>query len=141
MKTLMRYLLAAALLIAGAATMQGQVLRDADFNSIGRINTNGVVRDADSRSLGEFEADGTVKDRNGAVRGKIVRLEIFDPSGAVRVGYISNNGEVRDGESNLVGTVSLGDGKVSDAAGNTLGYARGVRVDWIACYYLFHMFE
>ena len=140
MKTLMRIIMVVALLMAGAVTAGAQVLRDANFNSIGRINTNGVVRDGDGRSLGEFNTDGTVKDRDGRVRGKIVRLEIFSPAGE-RVGYITSEGEVRDGESRVIGAVSLGDGKVSDAAGNTLGFARGVRVDWIACYYLFKMFD
>ena len=140
MKTLMKIIMVVALLMAGAVAGEAQVLRDANFNSIGRINTNGVVRDGDGRSLGEFNTDGTVKDRDGRVRGKIVRLEIFNAAGE-RVGYITSEGEVHDGESRVIGAVSLGDGKVSDASGNTLGFARGVRVDWIACYYLFKMFN
>ncbi len=48
MKRIRLYMMAALLAIAGffATSTSAQVLRDADFNSIGRINGNGVVRDA-----------------------------------------------------------------------------------------------
>jgi hypothetical protein len=59
----------------------------------------------------------------------------------VRIGYINNDGTVRDGESNVLGYISISDGKVSDAEKQTIGFARGVRVDWIACYYFFGMFD
>ncbi len=140
MKTYFKYLLVTVLLATAWPALPAQVLRDADFNSIGRINTNGMVRDEAGKSLGEFSADGTVIGRNGEVKGKISRLEIFDTAGA-RIGYINSDGTVHDGESHELGTVSLGDGKVSDAKGSTLGFARGIRVDWIACYYFFHMFD
>ena len=67
-------------------------------------------------------------------------LEIFDTEGA-RIGYINTDGTVRDGESNVMGYISISDGKVSDSEKKTIGFARGVRVDWIACYYFFHFFE
>ena len=109
MKRIRLYITAIVLAIAGimATGASAQVLRDADFNSIGRINGNGVVRDGTGRSAGSFDADGTV----------------------------------RDGESNVLGYISINDGKVTDAEKKTVGFARGVRVDWIACYYFFHMFE
>ena len=99
----------AVLAIVGMTATQAsaQVLRDADFNSIGRINGNGVVRDGTMHSIGSFDADGTV----------------------------------RDGESNVLGYISINDGKVTDAEKKTIGFARGVRVDWIACYYFFHFFD
>lgn len=140
MKTIVKYIIALVMLLAAWTGAQAQVLRDADFNSIGRINTNGMVRDEAGKALGEFSADGTVLGRSGKVMGKISRLEIFNPEG-VRIGYINSDGTVHDGESKALGTVSLGDGKVADAKGNTLGFARGIRVDWIACYYFFHMFD
>ena len=109
MKPIRLYITATVLALAGImATQAGaQVLRDADFNSIGRINGNGVVRDATGRSAGLFDDDGTV----------------------------------RDGESNLLGCISINDGKVTNANKETIGFARGVRVDWIACYYFFHFFD
>ena len=109
MKRIRLYVTAVVLAVAGMMAMSAgaQVLRDADFNSIGRINGNGVVRDATGRSAGSFDADGTV----------------------------------RDGESNVLGNISINDGKVTDAAKQTIGFARGVRVDWIACYYFFHFFK
>ena len=142
MKRLRLYMTAVVLAVAGMMAMSAgaQVLRDADFNSIGRINGNGVVRDGAGRSIGTFEADGTVRDVKGTAVGKIKDLEIFDMADA-RIGYINTDGTVRDGESNVLGYISINDGKVSDAQKQTIGFARGVRVDWIACYYFFHFFE
>ena len=124
MKRIRLYLTAVVLAIAGMTAMSAgaQVLRDADFNSIGRINGNGVVRNATMHSVGSFDADGTVRNASG-------------------IGYINTDGTVRDGESNVLGYISINDGKVTDAEKKTIGFARGVRVDWIACYYFFGFFE
>ena len=142
MKRFRLYITAAVLALAGimASSTNAQVLRDADFNSIGRINGNGVVRDATGRSAGLFDDDGTVRDVKGTAVGVIKELEIFDTTGN-RIGYINPDGTVRDGESNLLGCISINDGKVTNANKETIGFARGVRVDWIACYYFFHFFD
>jgi len=142
MKRFRLYITVVVLAIAGIMTTgaSAQVLRDADFNSIGRINGNGVVRDGSGRSAGSFDADGTVRNVTGTAMGMIKELEIFDMAGN-RIGYINNDGTVRDGESNVLGYININDGKVTDAQKQTIGFARGVRVDWIACYYFFHMFE
>ena len=141
MKRMKLYMTALVLALAGILATQAsaQVLRDADFNSIGRINGNGVVRDATGHSAGSLDADGTVLVKGTAV-GVIKDLEIFDTQGT-RIGYISTDGTVHDGESNVLGYISISDGKVTDAEKKTIGYARGVRVDWIACYYFFHFFD
>ena len=142
MKRIRLYITAVVLAIAGimATGASAQVLRDADFNSIGRINGNGVVRDDKGRSIGTFDADGTVRKNDGTALGVIKQLEIFDPAGT-RIGFISTDGTVNDGESNVLGYISINDGKVSDAEKKTIGFARGVRVDWIACYYFFNFFK
>ncbi len=142
MKRIRLYFTAMVLALAGImATQAGaQVLRDADFNSIGRINGNGVVRNEAGRSIGTFDADGTVRDNTGQSRGVIKQLEIFDTAGS-RIGYINTDGTVRDGESNVLGYISINDGKVTNAQKQTIGFARGVRVDWIACYYFFRLFD
>jgi len=142
MKRMRLYMTALVLALAGivATDASAQVLRDADFNSIGRINGNGVVRDDTGRSAGSFDADGTVLNVKGVAVGVIKDLEIFDTQGT-RIGYISTDGTVRDGESNVLGYISINDGKVTDAQKQTIGFARGVRVDWIACYYFFHFFD
>lgn len=142
MKRIRLYLTAVVLAIAGMTAMSAgaQVLRDADFNSIGRINGNGVVRNATMHSVGSFDADGTVRNASGTAVGSIKQLEIFDTEGT-RIGYINTDGTVRDGESNVLGYISINDGKVTDAEKKTIGFARGVRVDWIACYYFFGFFE
>ena len=142
MKRIRLYMTAIVLAMAGIMAMgvHAQVLRDADFNSIGRINGNGVVRDGTGRSAGSFDADGTVRDAKGNAVGAIKQLEIFDTEGK-RIGYINTDGTVRDGESNVLGYISINDGKVTDAEKKTLGFARGVRVDWIACYFFFHFFD
>ncbi|MBR0494087.1 MAG: hypothetical protein IJJ83_10085 [Muribaculaceae bacterium] len=142
MKKFRLYMTVVVLAIAGIMTTgaSAQVLRDADFNSIGRINGNGVVRDATGRSAGLFDDDGTVRDVKGTAVGVIKELEIFDTTGN-RIGYINPDGTVRDGESNLLGCISINDGKVTNANKETIGFARGVRVDWIACYYFFHFFD
>lgn len=142
MKRIRIYITAMVLALAGimATEVSAQVLRDADFNSIGRINGNGVVRDETGRSAGSFDADGTVRDVAGKAIGMIKQLEIFDMAGE-RIGYINNDGTVRDGQSNVLGYISINDGKVTDAQKQTIGFARGVRVDWIACYYFFDMFK
>ena len=142
MKKFRLYITVVVLALAGmmATDASAQVLRDADFNSIGRINGNGVVRDATMHSIGSFDTDGTVRDIKGTAVGVIKELEIFDTEGN-RIGYINTDGTVHDGESNTLGYISINDGKVSDAAKQTIGFARGVRVDWIACYYFFHFFD
>ena len=142
MKTLRLYIAAIVLTLSGimATGASAQVLRDADFNSIGRINGNGVVRDDKGRSIGTFDADGTVRNSAGTELGVIKQLEIFDPAGT-RIGFISTDGTVNDGESNVLGYISINDGKVSDAEKKAIGFARGVRVDWIACYYFFNFFK
>ena len=132
-------LLLAAALIAPQA--QAQVLRDADYNAIGRINGNGNVRTSDYHSLGSFENDGRVLNASGNEVARIKRMEIFAPDGTTRLGFITSDGTVRDGESNVLGQVSLNDGRVTDAEHNTLGFARGIRVDWIACYFFFNLFK
>ena len=142
MKKIRLYMTIVVLALAGAMSTQvgAQVLRDADFNSIGRINGNGVVRDQSMHSIGSFDADGTVRDAKGNAVGTIKQLEIFNTEGA-RIGYINTDGTVHDGESNTLGYISINDGKVTDAEKQTIGFARGVRVDWIACYYFFHFFQ
>lgn len=142
MKKIRLYITALVLALAGimATGASAQVLRDDDFNSIGRINGNGVVRDATGRSAGSFDADGTVRNVAGTAVAVIKQLEIYDMQGT-RIGYINTDGTVRDGESNVLGNININDGKVTDADKKTIGFARGVRVDWIACYYFFHLFE
>ena len=142
MKRIRLYFMVAVLALVGMMTTEAsaQVLRDADFNSVGRINGNGVVRDATMHSIGSFDADGTVRDVKGNPVGVIKELEIFDTEGN-RIGYINTDGTVHDGESNTLGYISINDGKVSNAAKQTIGFARGVRVDWIACYYFFRFFD
>ena len=142
MKKFRLYITAVVLALTGIMATQAdaQVLRDADFNSIGRINGNGVVRDETGRSAGSFDADGTVLNVKGTAVGVIKELEIFDTAGN-RIGYINTDGTVRDGESNILGYISINYGKVTDAEKKTIGFARGVRVDWIACYYFFHFFD
>lgn len=141
MKRFRLYMAVVVLAIAGIMATQAsaQVVRDADFNSIGRINGNGVVRDATGRSAGSFDADGMVRDVKGTAVGVIKELEIFDMDGT-RIGYINTDGTVRDGESNVLGYINITDGKVTDAEKKTIGFARGVRVDWIACYFFFQFF-
>ncbi len=142
MKKLRLYLMVVVMALIASMTTgaSAQVLRDADFNSIGRINGNGVVRDVTMHSIGSFDADGTVRDAKGNTLGTIKQLEIFNNEGT-RIGYINTDGTVNDGESNVLGYISISDGKVSDAQKQTIGFARGVRVDWIACYYFFRFFE
>ena len=141
MKQFRLYVTVAVLALAGMWTtaVSAQVLRDASYTSIGRINGNGVVRDGTMHSIGSFDADGTVRDVAGKAVGTIKQLEIFDTAGG-RIGYINTDGTVRDGQSNVLGYININDGKVSDAQKQTIGFARGVRVDWIACYYFFHFF-
>jgi len=142
MKQIRLYMTAIVLALAGimATGVDAQVLRDADFNSIGRINGNGVVRDQNMHSMGSFDADGTVRNTAGVALATIKQLEIYDAAGS-RIGYINPDGTVRDGQSNVLGYISINDGKVTDAQKQTIGFARGVRVDWIACYYFFHFFD
>lgn len=140
MKRLFTYIAIVMMALCWSNQGSAQVLRDADYNSVGRIAGNGLVRDASQRSIGSFEADGTVKDKAGVTRGRINRLEIFNATGT-RIGYIKTDGTVCDGESNVLGTINLNDGKVVDASHRVLGFARGIRVDWIACYYFFDFFK
>ncbi len=139
-----RFKLYAVMLVLALSSLamgaNAQVLRDADFNSVGRISANGIIRDATAHSVGSFDPDGTIRSKSGEALGKIVRLDILDAEGN-RVGFITSDGSVRDGENNELGKVNLSDGKVTNAEQEVLGYARGIRVDWIACYYFFGFFD
>ena len=86
MKRFRLYITAAVLALAGimASSTNAQVLRDADFNSIGRINGNGVVRNEAGRSVGTFDADGAVRDNTGKELGVIKQLEIFNTDEEIR---------------------------------------------------------
>ena len=138
MKTLKSYILLAVMVLA--LSTQAQVLRNADYQAMGRISPNGMVRNAESISLGSFEPDGTGCAREGHPLGRINRLEICDIDGN-RIGYINTNGVVHNREGEVMGTISLSDGKVTNAKHEVLGYARGIRVDWIACYFFFEFFK
>lgn len=142
MKHLRSYLVLLVAMLSSwlCSPASAQVLRDADYNSVGRIAGNGLVRDASQRTIGSFESDGSIRNKAGLTLGRINRLEIFDDAGT-RIGYINSDGTVRDGESQLLGTINLSDGKVTNAEGRVLGFARGIRVDWIACYYFFDFFK
>ena len=140
MKRLFTYIAIVMMALCWSNQGSAQVLRDADYNSVGRIAGNGLVRDASQRSIGSFEADGTVKDKAGVTRGRINRLEIFNASGT-RIGYIKTDGTVCDGESNVLGTINLNDGKVVDASHRVLGFARGIGLDGIAFSYFFDFFK
>jgi len=135
--------LASLLLVFTLATTihsQAQVLRNADYQNIGRINGNGVIRDANGYALGSFERDGSLHDANGKRLGVINKYDILDANGN-RLGYISTDGTVRSGDGQILGNISISDGKVTDGNHQTIGYARGIRVDWIACYYFFNFFK
>lgn len=124
-----------------AVSASAQSLRDGEYNYIGKISPNGTVRDATYNAIGFFNADGTVADKNGTVRGRVNRdLNIYD-NGDKRIGFINVDGTVRDGESNVLGKIDRNSGKVSDANGNTIGYAHGVSMLWIAAYYFFDFFD
>lgn len=138
MKLLKTYILLAIMALAIGA--QAQVLRDADYQPMGRISPNGMVRNANSMAIGSFEPDGKVCNREGMPQGHIKRLEIFNNEN-VRVGFINTNGVVHNGEGEMLGTINLSDGKVTNAKNEVLGYARGIRVDWIACYFFFDFFK
>ena len=56
----------------------------------------------------------------------IKQLEIFNTE-STRIGYINTDGTVRDGEGNVLGYISINDGKVTDGQKQTIGFARGVR--------------
>ena len=127
------------------ASIMGPIMNNLSHIFYALVTTIGVLFAANGEliaklSAGSFDADGTVRSVKGVAVGVIKELEIFDTEGN-RIGYISTDGTVRDGESNVLGYISINDGKVTDAEKQTIGFARGVRVDWIACYYFFHFFE
>ena len=57
----------------------GQDLRDRNYATVGRIDSDGTVRDRNYATVGHINSDGTVRDRNYAT-----------------VGHIDNDGTVRD---------------------------------------------
>lgn len=128
-------------MVLGATNASAQVIRDSNFESIGRISPNGVVRDGDYRAVGFFNPDGTVADRHGNVVGRITRDNKFLNTDGERVGYANLDGSVHDGESRLLGRVDLKTGKVTDREGKTIGYANSLPLSKIACYFFFDFFK
>lgn len=137
MKALKAHIVTIALLLAAclATGASSQTLRDANYHNMGRISPNGVVRGANSQSIGFFDSDGTVRDSNNKAIGKIKAMQIYDNSGT-RIGYVNTDGTVHDGESRTLGKIDR-NGKVTDASQKVIGYAQGVKYEWIACYYFF----
>ncbi|MBR5101938.1 MAG: DUF3659 domain-containing protein, partial [Muribaculaceae bacterium] len=86
-----------------------------------------------------FDKDGSVRDAAFNYLGKVQGLQIYDIEGA-RIGYINNDGTVRDGESNALGKIDKS-GEVTDMEGNVLGYAENINYGWIACYFFFNFFK
>ena len=137
MKTFKLYIVAIILglmpfLVPGS---KAQTLRDANYHNMGRISPNGIVRDASSQSIGFFDSDGTVRDHKNKALGKIKAMQVYNNAGT-RIGYVNTDGTVHDGESRTIGKIDR-NGKVTDANQKVIGYAQGVKYEWIACYFFF----
>lgn len=124
-----------------AGRCQAQTLRDASYNYVGKITPNGTVRNSEYAAVGFFNTDGTIANAKGKTVGSVDRkMQFFNKAGE-RIGYLSATGEVRDGESNLLGNIELKSGKVTNAAGEVMGYANGISIQRVAAYYFFDFFK
>lgn len=131
--------------VASLTDAEAQSLRDGNYNYIGKILPNGTVRNERYVAIGFFNGDGTIADRHGKMQGRVStsELAIYDDDGK-RIGFLTTDGRVFDGESVQVGTIDRNSGKVTqldDGEEKTIGYAHGVSMLWIAAYYFFDFFD
>lgn len=143
MKTLMRNMLLLVVLLAAFETSSAvaQTLRDASYNYVGKISPNGTVRDSKYDPVGYFNNDGTIANAKGKVVGRFDnKMQIFNKAGE-RIGFITADGSVNDGESNTLGKIEIKTGKVTNEDGQVLGYANGISIQRVAAYYFFDFFN
>ncbi len=104
---------------------QREMIFDKDGNFVGYKDKDGNLVDKDGNSVGKVLADGTIVDAEGNVIGdsagqaqKGLRLA-YDKDGNI-IGYIDEDGNVRDFNGNIIGKV-LEDGTIVDLDGNVIG--------------------
>lgn len=105
--------------IIGHVAKSGEVVFDENGNKIGVVMPDGTVVDEDGNIVGRLNPDGTV-----------TTFEVFGKKGpAVRIakdangnaiGYIDENGNVRDFRGNIIGKVD-DSGNIVDLQGNIIG--------------------
>lgn len=106
----------------------GTPVYDANGKLIGFAGKDGLVRDLKGNVIGKVLPDGTVVDMNGNVIGKTASAAA-QKKGNVRIavgrdgkflGFVGEDGFVRDANGNIIGRV-LPDGTVVDLNGNVIG--------------------
>ena len=143
MKTFTRNIIMVAIMLVamGTGSAVAQNLRDANYNIVGKIAANGTVRNSNYDPIGYFNTDGTIANAKGKTVGRIdAKMQILNKDG-VRIGYINPDGTVNDGESNILGYIEIKSGKVTNPAGDVLGFANGISIQRVAAYYFFDFFK
>ncbi|MGN0903693.1 MAG: TrbI/VirB10 family protein, partial [Alphaproteobacteria bacterium] len=110
---------------APAKEMVGRAVYGPDGKLLGYVGEDGLVRDASGRVIGRMLPDGTVVDLAGNVIGQaapakeMVGRAVYGPDGKL-LGYVGEDGLVRDANGNVIGRV-MPDGTVVDLNGNPIG--------------------
>ncbi len=116
--------------IIGQVGNKRRLAQDESGNVIGYIDENGTVRDDRGNVVGRTDKDGevvrTVKDSGEHViagkKGKAIKVA-YDKDGNI-IGYIDEDGTVRDFNGNVIGKVDA-DGNIIDENGNIIGRVGG----------------
>ena len=119
-------------------TVPAQVLKDASYRLMGRVEANGVVKDANYRMIGKIESDGSIKNANYWLVGKIMPDGTIKDSSYRMIGKVEKDGTVKDSSYRFIGKVK-DDGTVVDQSYRMIGHAKGVPATYAAVMYFFKM--
>lgn len=133
-----RIVLLWVLLWAVLLTVPAQVLKDASYRMMGRVEANGVVKDANYRMIGKIESDGSIKNANYWLVGKIMPDGTIKDSSYRMIGKVEKDGTVKDSSYRFIGKVK-DDGTVVDQSYRMIGHAKGVPATYVAVIYFFKL--
>ena len=119
-------------------TVPAQVLKDASYRLMGRVEANGVVKDANYRMIGKIESDGSIKNANYWLVGKIMPDGTIKDSSYRMIGKVEKDGTVKDSSYRFIGKVK-DDGTVVDQSYRMIGHANGVPATYAAVIYFFNL--
>lgn len=120
MPSIRKILLLLVLSLGFPSMAKGQTIKNASYQTVAHIKSDGTIQDASYRTIGHLRKDGTVQDE-----------------GYRTVGHIKKDGTVQDGSYCTIGHIRE-DGTVQDASYRTIGHAGGIPMEWAAFFFFFH---
>ena len=137
MPSIRKILLLLVLSLGFLPVAHGQTIRNASYQSVAHIKSDGTIQDGSYRTIGHIKSDGTVQDGSYRTIGHLRKDGTVQDESYRTVGHIKKDGTVQDSSYRTVGHVRE-DGTVQDASYRTIGHAGGIPMEWVAFYFFFH---